>query len=142
MRKLRAIATLLKAPLIWRRAGNVELPGIPVSPKCARRFSAMALIGAPLSTPSRAGLPLTNARTKRWFWRERVSGSASKRGREEFEAGGFFGAAGQISAAVNKVTTTSDNSFGRNDPAGTFTRRRITRFVVRESGFAIYCYPS
>jgi hypothetical protein len=48
-----------------------------------------------------------------------------------------LGAAGQISAAANKVTTTSDNILGRNNPAGTFTRRRITRFVVRESGFTI-----
>jgi hypothetical protein len=97
----------------------------------------MALIGAPLSTPSSAGFPLINARTKRWFCRERVSGSASKRGKAEFEAGAFLGAAAQISAAVNKVTTPTDNIFGRNDRSGICTRRRIACFVVRESGFTI-----
>src|SRR5207237_7740697 len=124
-------------PLIWRRAGNVELPGMPVRPKCARRFSAMALIGAPLSTPSRAGLPLMNARTKRWFCPERVSGSASKRGTEESEAGAFLGAAAHISAAANKVATPTDNIFWGNGRSAIFTRRRIPCFLLRERSITI-----
>src|SRR5256885_14424662 len=131
------MATLLNAPLICSRAGRVELPGIPVSPKCARRFSAMALIGAPLSTPSRAGLPLINARTSRWFCRERVSGSASKRGEDESETRWLFGAATHISVAANKIVTTTETIFGRSGRPGIFTRRRIAWFLLRESAFVI-----
>src|SRR5207245_4292338 len=98
-------ATLLIGPLIGSLAGRGELPGIAVSPKCARRFSAMALIGAPLSTPSRAGLPLINARTSRWFCRERVSGSASKRGEDESETRWLFVAAMQIVVGAKKIVT-------------------------------------
>jgi hypothetical protein len=53
------------------------------------------------------------------------------------EAGAFFGAAEQNSATANKVRTTSDKLFRRNDPAGICTRRRIACFPVRESGFTI-----
>ena len=109
---------------------------MPVRPKCARRVNEMALIGAPLSTPSKAGLPLMYARTSKWFCRERVSGSASKRAKEESEAGAFLGAAAQISATANKVATTDPIVLGRNDPSATFTRRRIACFDRHESGFA------
>ena len=135
MRKLRAMATLLNAPLICSRAGRVELPGMPVSPKCARRLSAIALIGAPLSTPSTAGLPLMNARTSRWFCRERVSGSASKRGEEESETRSPFGAAKQISDAAKKAASKIDHVVGDKHRAGIFTRRRIAWFLPGESGF-------
>src|SRR5712692_1992424 len=129
------MATLLNAPLICSRAGRVELPGMPVSPKCARRLSAIALIGAPLSTPSKAGLPLMNARTSRWFCPERVSGSASKRGEEESEIRSPFGAATQISDAAKKAASKVDNVVGDKHRARIFTRRRIAWFVSRESGF-------
>src|SRR6266487_2551590 len=135
MRKLRAMATLLNAPLICSRAGRVELPGRPVSPKCARRLSAIALTGAPLSTPSKAGLPLMNARTRRWFCWERVSGRASKRGEEESETRWPSGAATQISAVAKKAASKIDNILGEKHRARIFTRRRIAWFVLGESGF-------
>src|SRR2546428_13487236 len=131
------MATLLNAPLICSRAGRVELPGIPVSPKCARRFSAMALIGAPLSTPSRAGLPLINARTSRWFCRERVSGSASKRGEDESETRWLFGAAMHISVAANKIVTPTETIFGGSGGPGIFTRRRLPGFLLREGPLGV-----
>ncbi len=47
------------------RDGSLEVPGSGDIPKCARREAEIALTGAPESTPSRAGLPLISARTRR-----------------------------------------------------------------------------
>jgi len=93
-------------------------------------------MGAPLSTPSKAGLPLMNARTSRWFCRERVSGSASKRGEEESETRSPFGAATHISDAAKKAASKIDSVVGDKHRARIFTRRRIAWFLGRESGFA------
>src|SRR6266699_1991268 len=61
----RFIQEFERAKLEPARNGNFELPGIPVSPKYSRRCAAIALTGAPVSTPSQAGLPLMIARTRR-----------------------------------------------------------------------------
>ena len=106
---------------------------MPVSPKYARRFNAIALMGAPLSTPSQAGLPLMNARMSRWFCCDRVSGNASKRGDEV--SCGLFVAADEISAARNSVVSRTDTVLWKLELAEIFTRRRIALFLLRESGF-------
>jgi hypothetical protein len=84
MRSDFAMPTALTAPLTITCEGAES----GRSPKCLRRFTAMALNGAPVSTPSKAGLPLMNVRTMRWFCRERSSGSASNWALEEMLSAG------------------------------------------------------